>query len=433
MGHSKNINTFDSTYSKRYISRNSIKVEKILDAMEKCDSVLDIGCNEGYLIEGCLDKGITKVGFGIDLNRKVVSPHLLNNPSFHFLEYDIADFKFIRTYDIIIYNAVHHHVFGKYGREVAWRIWQDIVDHCNQTLFFETGMVSEVGDYYWKAEIQRYFNRDEEHFYALLNLIGPRLKSVQSIVELPIHGIVRNIYKINLWPKSKELDLKENPEQFYGESYSTSNDWEILSKYKRTIGSTKQKLIKFETIEKSKVHVFEETDFLILRNTRSGNYSFAKRILHNPYKQMREFMILNSISHHNVIKLECVHQEYGLIFPYLSEWKCLGEVNFQKINNKVVFLQDIEAFFKYAQDTKIDTGLLDISDTSKHIKSTYKRLIDLVDLHQNNFLVKISGRTIVEWVVIDMEYYSNDNEDRNISHLKKIQSSIMRRTLFGIL
>ena len=51
------------------------------------------------------------------------------------------------------------------------------IDHCNKTLIFETGMLSEVSpDLYWKEEIRKNFNNDVEHLLKLRQLIGPRLK-----------------------------------------------------------------------------------------------------------------------------------------------------------------------------------------------------------------------------------------------------------------
>ena len=51
---------------------------------------------------------------------------------------DTVGFFFDQTCDLIVYNAVHHHVLGKYGPEVAWRAWNGVVGHCRQMLIFET-------------------------------------------------------------------------------------------------------------------------------------------------------------------------------------------------------------------------------------------------------------------------------------------------------
>lgn len=53
---------------------------------------------------------------------------------------DTVGFLFDQTCDLIVYNAVHHHVLGKYSLEVTWRVWNDVVGHCRQMLIFETGL-----------------------------------------------------------------------------------------------------------------------------------------------------------------------------------------------------------------------------------------------------------------------------------------------------
>ena len=153
-----------------------------------------------------LKEGFIKKGFGIDLDRKVVKSDLLSNENFTFFECDIADYKFDKNYDIIIYNSVHHHIYGKYGKLAALETFKDIIDHCNKTLIFETGMITEQGNYYWKDAISKDFSSDSDHFNKLLDIIGPRLKEVTTLDKLVIHGSKITLLKISLYTKEDITD-----------------------------------------------------------------------------------------------------------------------------------------------------------------------------------------------------------------------------------
>jgi hypothetical protein len=417
---------FDPTYSIRYAERNQKKISMVIKAIYSVDSILDIGCNQGYIIKSCLKKKLTKLGFGIELDRSIVDKELLANPAFTLFECDLKDFSFTNSYDIIIYNSVHHHIFGKYGRKIAWRIWQDIIDHCNSVLIFETGMVGEKGNYYWKDEILKYYNNDQDHLNTLFNQIGPRLKAIEPIIVLPIHGSNRVVYKIELYPKKKETDIKIDQMSFYGSYYSTTTEWETITHLQRTIGHINQKLIPINNAQ-SDDQLFDETDFYVLQNNKHTDlFCFAKAMPENPYKQMREFLVLTQCHNHpNIIKLNSVHEKFGLIFPYLQNWKHLENIDFQYIVNRKEFMNNLIEFYSYASSKEIKTGVLDIEPGQE--KKT-RKLIDIVDLHINNFMLFVEGGLVKKWIVIDFEYFSNNNRDRNYQHLENIRNYIAGRS-----
>jgi hypothetical protein len=412
----KKIDSFDQSYSFRYHDRNKEKTDIILRAIHPVHTILDIGCNKGYVIQACLENHKTELGFGIELDSRFINKDLLSHQNFTLFECDIASFNFNQTFDIIIYNAVHHHVFGKYGRKEAWRVWQDIVDHCESSIIFETGMVIESGEYYWKTEILKHFKNDDDHFQGLLRLIGPRLKDVVPLAALPIHGIERILYKIELFPKTKKLDLKSDPEKYYGDYYSKSSKFEVVSHCQRTLGRKNQKLVPVEK-KNNDVRLFDETDFYVLLDKQKNKLFFAKAMPQNPYKQMREFWLLSHCNHTNVIKLVAVHKEYGLIFPYLEGWRHLDEINFRKIKNRDKVLFEIISFFLSAESMEIDLGILDFEPDNKNHT---RKLINIIDLHMHNFLIYQEKNIVKEWCLIDLEYFGNNNRARNLSHLRNI-------------
>lgn len=413
----KKIDTFDLTYANRYVERNYKKIHAIIQNTERCESVIDIGCNQGYVVKAFLNNGLATQGFGVDLNREVVDRDLLSNSNFIFCEQDIIDFKFLQAYDVVIYNSVHHHIFGKYGKNASFKLWQDIVDHCDRTLIFETGLLAEEGLYYWKTEIEKYYSIDEHHLSSLFRAIGSRLKKIEEITQLPIHGTYRTIYKISLYPIKSEYNLKSSESTFYGTMYTTEDNWRIIERCQRTVGSKKQKLVAAEK-ENRAYHLFDETEFYILKK-KSKEEIFAKKIKHNPYKQMREFKILESVRHPNVINLLGVHPDLGLLFPY-KPWPRLSEVDFRQITNVNEFRQSLLSFFEYAKDTFIDLGFLDFTPE----KAKPRQLTEIIDLHMNNFLLNIIDNMIIEWVVVDLEYCSNTYTQRNSNNLNAILKKI---------
>ena len=52
----REINTFDGDYYKRYAKRNMRKTRSILKNVGNVESILDIGCNYGYVLRAFLRK-----------------------------------------------------------------------------------------------------------------------------------------------------------------------------------------------------------------------------------------------------------------------------------------------------------------------------------------------------------------------------------------
>lgn len=210
--------------------------------------------------------------------------------------------------------------------------------------------------------------------------------------------------------------------EFYGKKYNPrGNTWQEIDRLRRTVGRRKQKLI---SISKNSIadteNLFDGTDFYLLRHNISQIPAFSKKITSNPYKQIREFHILESVSHPRVIKLLEVNKKYGLVFPYLP-WIPLENIDFGSIKNAREFKREVTCFFEFARNTEVETGPLDFEPGAGNQK---RPLGDLVDIHSNNFLVLVENNLVTNWVVIDMEYCSNDNRARNEKHKKIILKHI---------
>ncbi len=411
--------TFDATYAERYTERNRIKVEKILQALDHPASVLDLGCNAGYVDAAVLDRFPQARCHGVELEQSVVDPQLLANDRFTLTVSDVVDFRFEQTYDAVIFNAVLHHVLGKYGKETAFRLWTDIVDHTNCELFFETGIAEEHGDYYWKDAILREFGGDELYYSELIRRIGPRLKRMDVVAELPIHRAVRLLHRFELHPLGSEHDLKSSPDRIYADAYLNDDRLQPIEEYRRTEGSAGQRLIPADS---SSENVFQSTRFFKLRNTATDELLFAKQILNDPLKQMREFQIHQQVEHPRLLNCLGVSKNHGLVFPWY-EAVPLPQIDWPTVENKDEVAKQIEDFFHEANKLRFQPGELDIDPLASVAART---VAETVDLHANNILVQVAGQRVTDWRVIDLEHYTNSNGERNQRHLQSILQTILR-------
>lgn len=404
---------FDPTYYQRYTKRNRKKINAILEHVGACETLLDIGCNQGYLIRAFLEQGLVKHGTGIDLDVSVIDPWLLADRRFSFFEGNILDYVFDHSYETIVFNSVFHHIFGTYGKETALSLWDDIIDHCDRILIFETGVLTEFGRYYWMENLLKYYSTDEEILNVLLQRIGSRLKKCESIISLPIHLTARSVYKIELFPGNSPYDRKRNEDDFYAAHIHQNGDWEVIKRYRRTSGNKDQQLIERGPATPESVRLFSETEFYLLRSKQDGRNVFGKKILDDPYKRMREYFFLTSANHQHIIKLIAVHPEYGFIFPY-HDWQKLGQLSLRGIKDVSSFVAEVKSFFDWASQQRLSPGILDLSPDARGIS---RPLIDMVDFHLNNFLVKVEDNAIKDWMVIDLEYAFNHGSSRNYRHL----------------
>jgi hypothetical protein len=407
---------FDPTYYKRYVRRNRKKVQAILESVDQSSKLLDIGCNHGYVVKAFFDRGLIDDAEGIDLDISVVDPELLKNENFSFFQGNILDFHFEKTYDAIIFNSVFHHIFGTFGKDAALKLWDEIIDHSNRVLIFETGVLTEMGEHYWKDEFLKHYSSDENILQVLLMRIGPRLKKCEKIASLPIHWTRRPMYKIELYPIDSDYNLKKEEKGFYKGYLSTEENWVVVSEYQRTQGSKKQRLLEVVESPLDGELVHTEASFFLLTSKNGTGSAFGKKILNDPFKKMREFFLLKNVKHRNVVRLLEVNNDYGFVFPYYN-WQSIENVNFSGILNAPWFAQEIISFFRWASLEKIVPGILDINPVERGATRT---LLEIVDLHPCNFLVKIENNKIQNWVMIDLEYAFNQGSFHNEQHLHKI-------------
>ncbi|MGI9473647.1 MAG: hypothetical protein ACR2NZ_19040, partial [Rubripirellula sp.] len=281
-----------------------------------------------------------------------------------------------------------------------------VVDHARNFIIFETGMISEAGDWDWKRALQDQYIDDEAHIGALARAMGPRLRDIQTIGWHSIHGIRRPL-----------LLFKLNPPQPQQDASPSGCDWVEIDRFRRTFGSQNQTLIKADDCGESD-RTYLGTMFLHLEQA-DGQQAFAKHALGHRYKMEREFAIATQIDHPRAVKPIELNPSYGLVYPYLRG-QSLSSTSLNQVSGLNELANGLFDFLVYAEQQSIELGDLEYS----RFKQADRKLIDLIDVHPGNVLAEIEEGAIKDWKVIDFEYYSNSNAFRNWKHLLLLCRSI---------
>ena len=187
---------YHANYGDKYAKRNAHKLEQLLPRFSN-ESVLDIGCNNGYLCAGILNAYEESTCTGIELSDKPLLPELRDHPRFKLIVGNIAETE-LSPQDVVVYNSVHHHIFEAYGPDRAMEVLAGIFNAANRALVFETGVISEQGNFSWKKALKKFFDSDEAHLEAVVEAAGSRFKGIEIVCSPKIHGVTRNVYWIDL-------------------------------------------------------------------------------------------------------------------------------------------------------------------------------------------------------------------------------------------
>lgn len=142
--------SFDSTRKKHVWP----EMEKLLAGLNPEDSVLDVGCGNGRLLELIKNQNY----LGVDNSEELISAAQKNYPDNNFRIADILDLKINDQYDLVISVAVLHHLPSKELRLKAiselkkvarkkiyfsvWRMWNN---HKYQPLLIKNTWLKIIG------------------------------------------------------------------------------------------------------------------------------------------------------------------------------------------------------------------------------------------------------------------------------------------------
>ena len=412
----------DTDYSGRYESRNQKKINSICEHVqnEPVKNVLDIGCNQGYVIKSLLDRNIIEFGYGVDLEKRIVSPELIKDERFTFFEQDIIQFTFPKKFDIIVYNSVHHHIFANYGSDMAFKVWRAIIRNCNQLIFFETAVLTERGSaLYWKNELEKKYKDDIHMMSDIFTKIGPRLKNIEIIGNNKIHWSKRPLFKISLFPLPDNNDFSAYVKNTYSELLVKNSLWSVQTEMVRSEGSKNQVLIDKEKLKNTR-EINKDVRLFILNKKGEDKKYFGKKYTNDVFRQIRELTINQRTNHPRILKTCFANEKYGLISEYIP-WQKITEIDFNNIKNKKKFAVQIKGFFRYFKRKKIEYS--NIIDPIANITNR-KHLYEIIDLNVNNFLIQIKKGEIVDWKAIDFDFSLVNTKTRNQINFLSIINTI---------
>ena len=181
---------------------NRERLDMILNNVSMCDSVLDIGCADGYFSFGLADAEIATMIHGIDTSkdsvencRKIMEENSekIKKPCHVFFSCgnvkDFLDFKA----DLTIYMSVHHHLIEQLGWNEAKEVLCEISDNC-ETMIFDMGQKNEHGctKYGWWNALPSGFSNEEAIMTYLKANTNKEWKCIGSTV---VHGVDRFLFR----------------------------------------------------------------------------------------------------------------------------------------------------------------------------------------------------------------------------------------------
>lgn len=403
----------DPGYHRRHERRTLGRAKAISETLARTvgsgrvQSLLDAGCNKGLTSKYLLDTGMFERVTGIELAASTVMDSLLTDSRFTLIEGNISSLQLTQQFDVVIYGAVHHHIFRNHGLRTSIEVLRRLAHHCNHHLFFETGHVTEGGRWRWQHAIRRYFRTDEEHVFYLLRSIESRMENFEIIGKFWIHGIRRWLIRIDLRQSAGEAFLSGD-----------CNRHPSGERYIRTYGRHDQKLI----LTHCDTHD-SPTEFTFTKE--NGERLVTKSYLHHTTNPMREYAIGNEIKHRWAVKARTLGADGTLTFPYV-EGTSINDSKKTSFAERSVITSQLRRIWKEAKRTRLsahDAVLIPINPGTT--------LLEVVDMNVNNFIIeRVDGAPVVR--VIDFEPHSNHNLWRNRLHFARIMLALRQHRLWSI-
>jgi SAM-dependent methyltransferase len=391
----------DAEYHSRHARRTASRARCIASHLSVSGNVLDVGCNKGitsaYLLQSANVNAVT----GVELYRATVRPSLLQDARFELLEGNIVELELPRCFDYVVYGAVHHHVLHHNGLSVAVETLRRLIHHCDRSLFFETGHVTEGGRWGWQRSMRRYFRTDEEHLHYLLRSIEEDIDGFEIIGRFPIHGIRRAYLRIDV-RKDKPCPRPRTP------GFQPAGEFD--GPFGRHFGSAGPSLMMLAPGAPD-----DSPNHFWITGKNTPDAKFIKLYRHHPISARTELEIGRQITAEWAVRPEATPgSPHVLVSPYLANSAPISDFRTAPAKRRQKLAKAVIAIFAEAASIRVtmSQGLLLGSRQSA-------RLIDVIDMNPNNLLVEVeSGIERVR--VIDFEKHGDNNGSRNRMHLGKV-------------
>jgi len=222
------------------------RIDALAETIPKGATVLDLGCNDGSISNGLLERGAIAKSFGFDLEDIVAQ----RRPEFEFRAADMRSLDLATLPDadgVLILNLLHHLV--GFSKERA----KEVIDYLLARYPFvilDMGSFTENGDWYWRRGYDKHWKSDAEMWNFLFSTARWRFK----LLRYPTQGKGHR----TLW-------------KLYREPYPTGN-LETLETYRRVSGTwaLAKKLIPLAEI--GETEVVNTVEFSLARSGRGDKF-----------------------------------------------------------------------------------------------------------------------------------------------------------------
>lgn len=148
------------------------------------ESLLDIGCAEGYFVLNAADLGISATGYDLNYTRvEKAKERAANNPnaSFKLARLTPEDIRELPDTDVILFLTVHHHWESQFGIGTAGELFSELLAKSNK-LFYEPPGHLKVMTGESPKELLEVDDPQEYYHEQLMERFGPDIEILDATV-----------------------------------------------------------------------------------------------------------------------------------------------------------------------------------------------------------------------------------------------------------
>jgi hypothetical protein len=167
------------------------RLDAIAEVMPKGSTVLDLGCNDGSISNGLLERGAIAKSFGFDLEDIIAH----RRPELVFQAADMKTFDLAQLPDadgVLILNLLHHLV--GFSKERAKEVIDTLLARY-PFVIIDMGSFTENGDWYWRRAYAKSWKSDAEMWNFLFSEAKWRFKLLRYPTQGKGHRTLWKLYR----------------------------------------------------------------------------------------------------------------------------------------------------------------------------------------------------------------------------------------------
>jgi hypothetical protein len=167
------------------------RLDAITQVMPKGATVLDLGCNDGSISNGLLERGAIAKSYGFDLEDIIAH----RRPEIVFQAADMKTFDLAALPDadgVLILNLLHHLV--GFSKERAKEVIDALIARY-PFVIIDMGSFTETGDWYWRRAYTKNWKSDAEMWSFLFSSAKWRFKLLRYPTQGKGHRTLWKLYR----------------------------------------------------------------------------------------------------------------------------------------------------------------------------------------------------------------------------------------------